>query len=187
MKLSLRCDAETALRTIEDFLRTRHVEFEKKVFRTRIGLRKVEYKLEKGRVVVIVYLDGVDVKIPRNLKELARILSVYEIREEKEIREKDIYDLKIDLQIYERKLKLAKRGIVVRVILLIILISVIKPILNASTISFFLFLMLLMLAFPEVRAYCTFAEPSEWSIPLLLPYYAKKVRELKERLNDFIF
>ena len=180
MKLSLRCDAETALRTIEEFFRTRNMEFKKRVYYTRIGLRKVEYELEGGKVVVVVYLDGVDVKIPRNLKDLGQILSVYEVREE-EIREKDHYDLKLDLQIYEGKLKVAKRGIVVRSIILLFIVFLANPHLNAGMIALILFL---MLAFPEARSRFSLAEPTEWAIPLLLPYYAKKIREVKERLSS---
>ena len=180
MKLSLRCDAETALRTIEEFFRTRGLKFEKRVYYTRIGLRKVEYEFEKGKVVVVIYLDGVDVKIPRNLKDLGQILSVYEVREE-EIKKKDHHDLKLDLQIYEGKLKVAKRGIVVRSIILLFIVFLANPHLNAGMIALLLFL---MLAFPEARSRFSLAEPTEWAIPLLLPYYAKKIREVKERLSS---
>ena len=180
MKLSLRCEAETALRTIEEFFRTRNMEFKKRVYYTRIGLRKVEYELEGGKVVVVIYLDGVDVKIPRNLKDLGQILSVYEVREE-EIKKKDHHDLKLDLQIYEGKLKVAKRGIVIRSIILLFIVFLANPHLNAGMIAFILFL---MLAFPEARSRFSLAEPTEWAIPLLLPYYAKKIREVKERLSS---
>lgn len=181
MKLSLRCDAETALRTIEEFFRTRELKFEKRVYYTRIGLRKVEYELEGGKVVVVVYLNGVDVKIPRNLKDLGQILSVYEVRGEEEIKKKDHHDLKLDLQIYEGKLKVAKRGIVIRSIILLFVIFLANPHLNAGMIVLLLFL---MLAFPEARSRFSLAEPTEWAIPLLLPYYAKKIREVKERLSS---
>jgi len=49
VKLSLKCEAETALKTIEEFFRTRGLKFEKRVYYTRIGLRKVEYELEGER------------------------------------------------------------------------------------------------------------------------------------------
>ena len=131
-------------------------------------------------MVVVVYLNGIDVKIPRNLKDLGQILSVYEVREE-EIKKKDHHDLKLDLQIYEGKLKVAKRGIVIRTIILLFVIFFANPHLNAGMIALLLFL---MLAFPEARSRFSLAEPTEWAIPLLLPYYAKKIREVKERLSS---
>ncbi len=131
-------------------------------------------------MVVVVYLNGIDVKIPRNLKDLGQILSVYEVREE-EIKKKDHHDLKLDLQIYEGKLKVAKRGIVIRTIILLFVIFFANPHLNAGMIALLLFL---MLAFPEARSRFSLAEPTEWAIPLFLPYYAKKIREVKERLSS---
>ncbi len=180
---SLHIDIETAMNIIEDILERRGVKFRTKRFYTRYGLRKVEYRLGfLKRIRIINYEWGVEVVIPRSLKELDSLLSAYEFRIPKV---KDKWDV-LELQIYEKKLEMAKGAIKVRtstlatLCLVSVFVEAFCPGLGWWMFDLALLLLPISLIVPAMRGGYEFVEPTEWAIPLLYPYYKAKIRRLKE-------
>ena len=179
----LSLDIEKTMEIIEGFLKDNGMRYEFKPFYTRYGLRIVEYKLGfLKKIKLINYGWGVEVKIPRSLKRLESILSIYELRLPEKPKIKDKCDYVLELQIYEKKVEMARKAIMFRtpVTLALILIS---AIIQLDLALFITLLCALAFLAPARRGRGNLAEPSEWAIPILYPHYKAKVKELRNMLT----
>jgi len=179
----LSLDIEKTMEIIEGFLKDRGMKYEFKPFYTRYGLRLVEYKMGfLKKIKLINYGWCVEVKIPRSLKRLESILSVYELRLPEKPKMKDRWDYVLELQIYENKLKMAKKAIMFRTPITLALI-LISAIIQLDLALFVTLLCALAFFAPARRGRGNLAEPSEWAIPILYPHYKAKVKELRNILT----
>ncbi|GEM_PF-6114573 len=190
----LSLDIEKAMEIVEDFLRRKNLRYEIEKYRTRYGLRLIKYKLGfLKKIKIINYKWGVEIVIPRGFKELEAILSVYEFKPLERPKIKDKWDYILELQIYEKKAEIAKRAIVIRMLMLatLLLVGVFVEIFWPGLGQFLFFYSLVLLpisllapAHERASMLMDFAEPTEWAIPLLYPYYRVKIEKLKELHNE---
>ena len=181
----LSLDIEKVMEITEGFLKDNSMKYEFEPFYTRYGLRIAEYKLGfLKKIKLINYGWGVEVKIPRSLKRLESILSVYELRLPEKPKIKDRWDYVLELQIYEKKLEMARKAIMFRtpVTLALILIGAITKSIPSPACIIALFV-LIVPTWKYGGSFPDFAEPSEWAIPILYPHYKAKVKELRNTLT----
>ena len=184
----LSLDIEDTMKIIEDFLKDNGMRYEFKPLYTRYGLRFAEYKVGFLKKIKIINYDwGVEVKIPRSLKKLDSILSVYELKLPEKPKIRDKWDYVLELQIYEKKLEMAKKAQIFRMLPLLALILPIGAI-TKSIPSIACIIALFVLIVPTWRyggSFPNFAVPSEWAMPILYPYYRAKVEKLSILANSW--
>ncbi|ADC65785.1 hypothetical protein Ferp_1637 [Ferroglobus placidus DSM 10642] len=168
---------------IEEFLKSKNIKFKVKNFRTRFGIRMVEYRVGLlRRIKIVVYEWGMQVSFPKKFKELENVLSIYRTYPPK-LEKDEFLDRLIELQIYEKKLEVARKALVLRISISAAASIIIAFYSFLAALMFFLTFTTLSLIFPAFRYYSPtnpFSEPSNFAVPVLYFKYKSKVEELKK-------
>lgn len=146
--MSFPLNIEKIMEIAEKFFKCKNARFEVKRFRTRYGLRYIEYGLGfLKKIKIFSYMWGAEIILPRGFKELKSILSVYELKLPEKPKIKDRWDYVLELQIYEKKVGMVKRAIAIRTVMLLLIGAFVENVYPDSGLKFVLaFLPILLLS-----------------------------------------
>ena len=88
----------------------------------------------------------------------------------------------LKLQIYRKKLRLAVIGLIIWLFFSIAILLMFRPPVYAPLLAF-----IILICLPAISLSGTsktlFVEPSEWAIPILLPYYLWRIKRIEKSLE----
>lgn len=180
--IAIRLPAEDTLKYIENWLKSKGVKFKVKKYYSSGILRIINVKIGLFKSIIIHSYPGhCYIEVPRSLEHLKSKLKLLpKYIEKSELKDKlidhqiELNKLKIEAQIFERKIRNAKLGLAVTLILAITVMLL--------TSSFFLAIIisLITLFFPMGARY----EPFEkCGIPVLYFKYKRDLEKLQNKIH----